>query len=281
MPHLSSKDGGCFIPCSDKGANFRLYLQLLVLDGLMATGLEPYLEAANLIQHKLYYDESSLEVVIQLLCSYTTQSHKFLENIVCLASVFLKMLERYSKKADYMFVRKKKPQRKAKAKVKGIEGAGEDAEVDLEVGQEEEAEFDAMEDRRADTYAEHKFEFQKFQAVRESFPYHMVYAYLVVCCAQLARTSPLQRFARESVLLTLMTYLADHEQFTDPEQLKRVVRLLHRVAVNANAESLFYKVSMALICVIKHVSVTLTPCALITVGSGLYPRHTQFNSRQS
>ncbi|KAG0150956.1 hypothetical protein CROQUDRAFT_130388 [Cronartium quercuum f. sp. fusiforme G11] len=192
--------------------------QLLVIDGLMTSGTASYVEAANLIQDKLYYDETSMEVVTQLLCCFTTQSHRFLDKIVFLASVFLRMLERYSKNADYMFVRKKKPTKKSDliGKGKSTDGEHEDAEAGLAVADEEQAEFEAMEDRQADTYADHKFEFDKFQA----------------------------RFAREQVLNTLMVYLTGHRDFTSPEQVKRVVRLLYRIAVNAKAESLFFKVSI-------------------------------------
>lgn len=141
-----------------------------MIEGLIKSGTDSYVEAANLIQDKLYYDESSLEVVIQLLSKFTTQSHKFLENIIFLASVFLRMLERYSKNVDYMFVRKKKPAKKTQSKGKGkaIEGENENDEAGLGIGDEEQAEFEEMEKRSADTYAEHKFEFNKFQAVRPS-----------------------------------------------------------------------------------------------------------------
>lgn len=191
--------------------------QLLVIDGLMASGVDSYIDAATLIQDKLYYDETSLEVVIQLLSGYTTQSHKFLDNIIFLATVFLKMLERHSKSQDHMFVRKKKANKKSQAKGKGnpTEGEQEDAEAGLGVGDEEEAEFEAMEAQNAQRYAEHKFEFEKFQA----------------------------KFAREPVLNTLLVYLTGHREFKDPEQLKRVVRLLHRIAVNAKSDDLFFKVS--------------------------------------
>ncbi|EGG12538.1 uncharacterized protein MELLADRAFT_114767 [Melampsora larici-populina 98AG31] len=194
-----------------------LLYQLLVIDGLMASGVASYIDAATLIQDKLYYDETSLEIVIQLLSSYTTQSHKFLDNIIFLATVFLKMLERHSKSQDHMFVRKKKPNKKSQANGKGnaIEGELENAEAGLGIGDEEEAEFEAMEARNAQRYAEHKFEFEKFQA----------------------------KFAREPVLNTLLVYLTGHREFKDPEQLKRVVRLLHRIAVNAKSDGLFFKVS--------------------------------------
>ena len=52
-----------------------------------------------------------------------------------------------------------------------------------------------------------------------------------------------QRFAHAEVTQTLLTYLSRYESFTEPEQMKRVVNLLHRQAVKAKAEGLFFKVS--------------------------------------
>jgi replication fork protection complex subunit Tof1/Swi1 len=42
---------------------------------------------------------------------------------------------------------------------------------------------------------------------------------------------------------TLLTYLMFYKEFSDEEQMKRVVNLLHRIAVKANAPQLFYKAS--------------------------------------
>lgn len=51
-----------------------------------------------------------------------------------------------------------------------------------------------------------------------------------------------QRLASEAVLATLMTYLAGYRTFTNEEQPKRLVALMHRQAVKAKAEGLFFKV---------------------------------------
>ncbi|EJD01845.1 timeless-domain-containing protein [Fomitiporia mediterranea MF3/22] len=51
------------------------------------------------------------------------------------------------------------------------------------------------------------------------------------------------KFAHEEITHTLMTYLGRYEEFTSSEQMKRVVNLLHRQAVKAKAEGLFFKVS--------------------------------------
>ncbi|KAI0089435.1 timeless protein-domain-containing protein [Irpex rosettiformis] len=52
-----------------------------------------------------------------------------------------------------------------------------------------------------------------------------------------------QRFAHPDVTQTLMLYLARYKEFKSPENMKRVVSLLHRQAVRTKAEGLFFKVS--------------------------------------
>lgn len=53
-----------------------------------------------------------------------------------------------------------------------------------------------------------------------------------------------QKFAHEEITRTLLIYLSRHEEFASPEQLKRVVNLLHRQAVKAKAEGIFFKVNI-------------------------------------
>lgn len=53
---------------------------------------------------------------------------------------------------------------------------------------------------------------------------------------------PQQRFADESVLPTYLVYLEAYKTFRSPEQLKRIVSLMHRQAIKAKSEALFFKV---------------------------------------
>ncbi|WOO84917.1 Topoisomerase 1-associated factor 1 [Vanrija pseudolonga] len=52
-----------------------------------------------------------------------------------------------------------------------------------------------------------------------------------------------QRFASEAVARTLLAYLARYSSFDDIEKVKRVVGLMHRQVVKAQAEGLYFKVS--------------------------------------
>lgn len=42
---------------------------------------------------------------------------------------------------------------------------------------------------------------------------------------------------------TLLTYLARFQEYEDPEQMKRVVGLMHRQVVRSKAEGLYFRVS--------------------------------------
>ncbi|KAA1122695.1 Topoisomerase 1-associated factor 1 [Puccinia graminis f. sp. tritici] len=197
-----------------------LIQQLLVIEGLTTSGVEDYTQVANVMLNRLYYDADTLDMVIKLMSKYTNQSLKYLENIVHFSFVFLKILERYAGSTDYMYVRKKKKARKSKQKQTGLEsadqvdGGADEGETRNPVEDEEEAFLEA--ERSGVEFAEHKFEFGKFQ----------------------------QRFAHEAVASTLITYLRGYRDFTDPELMKRVVKLMYRQAVGASAPQLFYRVSV-------------------------------------
>lgn len=72
---------------------------------------------------------------------------------------------------------------------------------------------DGEPDRDAVSHKEHAFEFETFEA----------------------------KFAQENVLQTCMTYLESYRSFKSTDQLKRIVALMHRLAVRAKSEALFFK----------------------------------------
>lgn len=55
---------------------------------------------------------------------------------------------------------------------------------------------------------------------------------------------PNQRFANAEITHTLLIYLARYREFASSECMRRVVGLLHRQAVKAKAEGLFFKASL-------------------------------------
>ena len=92
------------------------FAQLLVMDALYYSGNEEYKEVSEILQNKLYYEPETLEMVLKVISTYTHQPIKYLDAIVHLSYVMLRMLEKYSKNTEYMFVRKKASKRGKKGR---------------------------------------------------------------------------------------------------------------------------------------------------------------------
>ncbi|SCZ93205.1 BZ3500_MvSof-1268-A1-R1_Chr6-2g08528 [Microbotryum saponariae] len=168
---------------------------LLVIEALAASGIPDHIDVAEILQNKIYYEAETLDMVVTVVTKYNTQSHKYLDSVINLAYVLLRMLERYAKSKAYMYVRKKKARQSRRKKGKKKDGDDEEDEFGLG-GNEEEDEVDRS------------------------------------------------KFADEGVLQTCMTYLESYKFFKTPEQLKRIVSLMHRQAVKSKSEGLFYKPSV-------------------------------------
>ena len=95
---------------------------------------------------------------------------------------------------------------------------------------EEEAEIEAG----RENHKEHRFQFENFEAVNLDLSMH--------CDWMMLMLPDFKEFADNSCMQTLLTYLAGYKVFTEEEQMKRVVNLLHRTAIRAKSEGLFYKV---------------------------------------
>ncbi|GAA5831127.1 hypothetical protein JCM3766R1_006246 [Sporobolomyces carnicolor] len=182
---------------------------LLIIEALQTSGLPEHVDVAEILQNELYYEAETLDMVLTILVKYSHQSYKYLESAITLSYTLLRMLEKYSKSKAYMYVRKKKAGRAAK-KRKNKEGGDENAEDGLGMGENEEEEEI---ERGTVSFGEHAFQFEKFE----------------------------QRFADEAVLATCMIYLESYKTFKSPEQMKRIVALMHRQAIKAKSEGLFYK----------------------------------------
>ncbi|MBW0466958.1 hypothetical protein O181_006673 [Austropuccinia psidii MF-1] len=202
------------MPVVEIHAGIECFLQqLLVTNGLLDSSVEEYKQVANVILNKIYYNSDTLDMVINLMSTYTDQSLKYLKNIVHFSFVFLRILERYAQSKDYMYVRKKKPKKASRPTSDSENPQTEEAVVNATIEEEEQA-LRIEEDNNQ--FAEHKFEFGRFQ----------------------------MRFAREAIVDTLVTYIRGYQNFTDPELMKWAVKLMYRQAVNAKAEKLFFKVSV-------------------------------------
>ncbi|BGP23540.1 replication fork protection complex subunit Tof1/Swi1 [Rhodotorula toruloides] len=187
---------------------------LLVIEALQASGIPEHIDVAEILQNKLYYEAETLEMVVTLITRYSTQSYKYLDAVIHLAYTLLRMLEKYSKSKAYMYVRKKKAGRAAaKKKRQKNKNTDENDGDGLGMGEAEEDEEQEEVEQSAVSFGEHAFQFEKFE----------------------------QRFADDSVLSTCMIYLESYKTFRTPEQMKRIVALMHRQAIKAKSEGLFYK----------------------------------------
>ncbi|BGP38765.1 Topoisomerase 1-associated factor 1 [Rhodotorula kratochvilovae] len=197
---------------TDLHAGVQCFTQiLLVIEALQATGNPDHIDVAEILQNKLYYEAETLDMVVALVTRYNGQSYKFLDAVLNLAYTLLRMLEKYSKSKAYMYVRKKKAKKAAAKKKKQPDGADENEGDGLGMGGEDEEEQEI--ESGTVSFGEHAFQFEKFE----------------------------QRFADESVLATCMVHLQSYKTFRSPEQMKRIVALMHRQAVKAKSEGLFYK----------------------------------------
>ncbi|TXT09069.1 hypothetical protein VHUM_02543 [Vanrija humicola] len=193
-------------------ASINCFTQILLLIDAMAHSTdEEDSEAAAIIQNQLYYNGDILDASLRVVSNYKDQSVGYLEAIIHFAYVLLRMLERYSKDNAYMYVRKRKSAQKKRRALKAL-NTGE-APIPEEYANEEEEDIGPDED--TPSYREHAFTFASFE----------------------------QRFASEAVAKTLLAYLARYSDFDDIEKVKRVVGLMHRQVVKAQAEGLYFKVS--------------------------------------
>ncbi|KAF9644412.1 timeless-domain-containing protein [Thelephora ganbajun] len=163
-------------------------------------------DVAEVLQNQLIYNGEVLEIALESLKAYKdgTQSLVYLDSSVHLAYALLRMLEKWTKVGGGREMYvRKKARRKKKAKGPTEEEGIPDVEEE-EAGENEEEEVKDM-----------RLTFEGFEL----------------------------RFANSEVTKTLLAYLGRYKEFPSPEHMKRVVGLLHRQAVRAKAEGLFFNVS--------------------------------------
>ncbi|KAG6872642.1 hypothetical protein C0995_008073 [Termitomyces sp. Mi166 len=181
--------------------------QLLLLIDMMSSAdiTDPNLkEAADVLQQQLIYNGEVLDIAFESLRSYKPGT----QSLVYLdSSVYLAyaLLKMLEKWSKSKGGDMYVRKRKAK-KRKSIKGMGEEdgiPDVEEEPAEEEEVVHETM------------FTFEAFE----------------------------MKFAHADITHTLLTYLARYKDFSSPENMRRVVSLMHRQAVRAKAEGLFFKVS--------------------------------------
>jgi len=73
-----------------------------------------YKEASKNLQHNLYYEEETLNIIISLCRNYKTRNSNkhFLRNLIETIHILLKMLEKFSEENKYLYTRKQKTVKK-------------------------------------------------------------------------------------------------------------------------------------------------------------------------
>ncbi|KAG6889904.1 hypothetical protein C0992_003697 [Termitomyces sp. T32_za158] len=179
---------------------------LLLIDTMSATDItDPNLkEAADVLQQQLIYNGEVLDIAFESLRSYKPGT----QSLVYLdSSIYLSyaLLKMLEKWSKSKGGDVYVRKRKAK-KSKSTKGMGENdgiPDVEEEPAEEEEVVHETM------------FTFEAFE----------------------------MKFAHADITHTLLTYLARYKDFSSPENMRRVVSLMHRQAVRTKAEGLFFKVS--------------------------------------
>ncbi|KAI9507117.1 timeless-domain-containing protein [Russula earlei] len=176
-----------------------------------ASGEAELHEAALLLQQQIVYNGQVLDAALDSLRMYKdgTQSLTFLRSSVHLAYALFRMLEKWAKTTgDGSYVRKRrKPKRKQSVKAQNAEEPDGVPDVEEEEQAQGQPEDEVIE--------ETMFTFESFEL----------------------------KFANSDITQSLLTYIGRHKEFVSPEEMKRVVSLLHRQAVRAKAEGLFFQVS--------------------------------------
>jgi replication fork protection complex subunit Tof1/Swi1 len=196
-------------------------------------------DAAEILQQQLIYNGEVLDIAFESLRTYKegTQSLAYLEKSVYLAYALLKMLERWGKEGaggDGVYVRRKRGKRR---KRKGC------SLVPFVVV------------RLILLYAKawtmgKGYRMSKMKSQRKTKSYTkrcsllrlLKWPVVSIGFANVFTYRQHQKFAHSEITRTLLTYLARYKEFSSPESMKRVVSLLHRQAVRAKAEGLFFNV---------------------------------------
>ncbi|KAG5439240.1 hypothetical protein PCANB_001539 [Pneumocystis canis] len=93
-------------------AGMECFKEILLIINSMATSSEEYQEIANNMQSNIYYEEHNLDLIVNVVKFYKTQSFGFLNTCTELVHILLKMLEKYANSKDHMYVRVRQRQSK-------------------------------------------------------------------------------------------------------------------------------------------------------------------------
>ncbi|KAG0052952.1 Topoisomerase 1-associated factor 1 [Gryganskiella cystojenkinii] len=208
---------------------------------------QEYVDASNHVQNNLYYEESTLELFVELAKTYKKQSKKYLHTLLKMIHVLLKSLESYSKQKPNMIVSKKVVVRPRKKKADA--GASKDAEQSQEPGVDgaEPSQIDGTQEEggtqqtgtdenETQEVAGEVEEEEREEGGDESEPKHTLRE------RQFMFEQFERKFANEQVIETYRVFLEDFATLND-SQLHLAASMFHRIAVNCKNMAAFYKMS--------------------------------------
>lgn len=188
-------------------AGMRCFTQILLTVQDMATSpLEEDQDIAENIQNRLFYEETTLDLVVGILRSYTKQPFAWLEDCTEMVHVHVKMLEKYSKQHELLFVRSRRRQ-KAKKKQSGAEGD------QMPEGNGSEDEDMAAETRNA--MSERAFDFGRFET----------------------------KLLNQNCINTFLAFLDNYRELSY-SQVKRAITFFHRIFVKRQEEVLLFRLDI-------------------------------------
>jgi replication fork protection complex subunit Tof1/Swi1 len=195
----------------DLNAGMRCFTEILLTVQQMAESpLEDDQEIAENIQNRLFYEETTHDLIILILRNYNDQGFGYLDACTELVHVHLRMLERYSKQNADMQVRSRKRTRRKRKAAKEVSSEGG---VEDENGDGESSAEDMAAAHRTST--ERKFDFKRFAA----------------------------RFLSQSCINTFVKFISYYHDL-DAEQLKRAHRFFYRVAFKMEMSVMLFRVDI-------------------------------------
>jgi len=181
---------------------------LLTLGAMAESDDKDFADVADYVQSNIYYEQSTLDLFVEMIRGYKFQSMGYLQALVELIHQMLRMLEKFASQKKYMFVRKSKKTRKPKENKDKHEG--EDNHSQDENSEEEETYEEARERKQA--YREHQFKFESFES----------------------------RFASDEVVRIYCVLLEDFQNLPT-STLSAITNFFHRLMVKRQLEHLFFK----------------------------------------
>ncbi|KAI8336680.1 timeless protein-domain-containing protein [Chlamydoabsidia padenii] len=183
---------------------------LTTLNGMGRSTVQEHRDVAEYIQRNIYHEQFTLDIFPDLIRTYSNQSFGYIETVIQLIHVILKLLEQYCKQEQVHFVRRKKAPKRKPKKPADVENS---PSAEKEVTGHEDQDSQDEEDRDQQiAYREHVFAFKSFE----------------------------KRFATYDFVRVSCILLEDYQNLR-PEVLHAITSIFHRIMVKTKAEHLFWK----------------------------------------